>query len=132
MLSRFFPAFSVLVIFSVASIAQQPPDFTAAQTEAVKFLGELVRIDTSNPPGNETRAAEYIKSVLAAEGITAQIFESAPGRGNVVARLKGNGKKKPLLLMGHLDVVGVERDKWTMDPFGAAIKGGYLYGRGSI
>jgi acetylornithine deacetylase/succinyl-diaminopimelate desuccinylase-like protein len=112
--------------------AQAAPDFTQAQTEAVKFLGELVKIDTSNPPGNETRAAEYIKSVLAAEGITAQVFESAPGRGNVVARLKGSGRKKPLLLMGHLDVVGVERDKWTFDPFAATIKDGYLYGRGSI
>src|ERR1041385_3472388 len=132
MLSRVLLALSVFVIFSVASIAQQSPDFADAQTEAVKFLGELVKIDTSNPPGNETRAAEYIKGVLAAEGIKAQIFESAPGHGNLVARLKGNGKKKPLLLMGHLDVVGVERDKWTMDPFAATIKDGYLYGRGSI
>jgi acetylornithine deacetylase/succinyl-diaminopimelate desuccinylase-like protein len=120
------------VILSTAALAQQSPDFTAAQTEAVKFLSDLVKIDTSNPPGNETRAAEYIKGVLAAEGITARIFESAPGRGNLVARLKGNGKKKPLLLMGHLDVVGVERDKWTIDPFAATIKDGYLYGRGSV
>lgn len=132
MLSRCLLALSALLLSSPPSIAQQSPDFTAAQTEAVKFLGELVKIDTSNPPGNETRAAEYIKGVLAAEGITAQIFESAPGRGNLVARLKGNGKKKPLLLMGHLDVVGVERDKWTMDPFAATIKDGYLYGRGSV
>src|SRR5439155_15307951 len=94
-------------------------------------LSELVKINTSNPPGNETRAAEYIKGVLAAEGISAQVFESASGRGNLVARLKGNGKKKPLLLMGHLDVVGVERDKWTVDPFAAIIKDGYLYGRGA-
>src|SRR5580765_1683866 len=124
-------AVSVLML-SVLSHAQTAPDFTSARAEAVKFLGELVKIDTSNPPGNETRAAEYIKGVLAAEGITAQIFESAPGRGNLVARLKGNGKKKPVLLMGHLDVVGVERDKWTMDPFAATIKDGYLYGRGSV
>jgi acetylornithine deacetylase/succinyl-diaminopimelate desuccinylase-like protein len=96
MLSRIFLAVFALLLFSSSSIAQQLPDFTAAQTEAVKFLGELVKIDTSNPPGNETRAAEYIKGVLAAEGITSQIFESAPGRGNIVARLKGNGKKKPL------------------------------------
>ncbi len=120
------------VLMLVGLSCAQAPDFTAAQTEAVKFLSALVKIDTSNPPGNETRAAEYIKSVLAAEGITAQIFESAPGRGNIVVRLKGNGKKKPLLLMGHLDVVGVERDKWTMDPFAATIKDGYLYGRGSV
>jgi acetylornithine deacetylase/succinyl-diaminopimelate desuccinylase-like protein len=126
-----FRAVSVLLMLVGLSHAQAP-DFMQAQSEAVRFLGELVKIDTSNPPGNETRAAEYIKSVLAAEGIPAQIFESAPGRGNVVARLKGNGKKKPLLLMGHLDVVGVERDKWTVDPFAATIKDGYLYGRGSI
>src|SRR3954465_7079161 len=121
--------FSTLVSTSV--LAQQSPDFTAAQTESVKFLGDLVKIDTSNPPGNETRAAEYIKGVLASEGMTAQIFESAPGRANLIARLKGNGSKKPLLLMGHLDVVGVERSKWTVDPFAAVIKDGYLYGRGA-
>ena len=123
----------VQLAFSSLALAQQPaPDFSAAQAEGIKFLGDLVKIDTSNPPGNEVRAADYIKSVLAANGIQAQIFESAPGRGNLVARLKGNGRKKPLLLMGHLDVVGVERDKWTVDPFGATIKDGYLYGRGSV
>jgi acetylornithine deacetylase/succinyl-diaminopimelate desuccinylase-like protein len=127
-----FRAVSAVLVFTGISFAQQSaPDFDQAQTEAVKFLSDLIKIDTSNPPGNETRAAEYIKGVLAAEGIPAQIYESAPGRGNLVARLKGNGKKKPLLLMGHLDVVGVERDKWTVDPFAAIIKDGYLYGRGS-
>lgn len=114
-------------------LAQQPaPDFNQAGDEAVKFLGELVKIDTRNPPGNEAKAAQYMKGVLAAEGISAQIYESTPGRGNLVARLKGNGKKKPLLLMAHLDVVGVERDKWTVDPFAAVVKDGYLYGRGAI
>jgi acetylornithine deacetylase/succinyl-diaminopimelate desuccinylase-like protein len=121
------PAVAVGPVF-----AQSAPDFSAAQNEAVKFLSDLVKIDTSNPPGNEARAAEYIKSVLAGEGIPAQIYESAPGRGNLVARLKGSGKKKPLLLMAHLDVVGVERDKWTVDPFAGVIKDGYVYGRGAI
>jgi acetylornithine deacetylase/succinyl-diaminopimelate desuccinylase-like protein len=124
-------SFLLLLIVGLAS-AQSTPNFNASRDEAVKFLGELVKIDSSNPPGNETRAAEYIKSVLEAEGIPAQIHESAPGRGNLVARLKGNGKRKPLLLMAHLDVVGVERDKWTVDPFAAVIKDGYLFGRGSI
>src|SRR6478672_2368023 len=105
---RQFTLRAVCVVLMLVGLSRaQAPDFRAAQTEAVKFLGELVKIDTSNPPGNETRAAEYINGVLAAEGITAQIFESAPGRGNLIARLKGSGKKKPLLLMGHLDVVGV-------------------------
>ena len=127
-----FVCVSTLVL-SATTLAQQP-EFNPeqARNEAVKFLGDLVKIDTSNPPGNETRAAEYIKGVLAKEGISAQIFESAPGRGNLVARLKGNGMKRALLLMGHLDVVGVERDKWTVDPFGSVIKDGYLYGRGSV
>jgi acetylornithine deacetylase/succinyl-diaminopimelate desuccinylase-like protein len=103
----------------------------AANSEAMTFLRDLVKIDTSNPPGNEIKAANYIKSVLDREGIPSEIFESAPGRANLVARLKGNGSKKPLMLMGHLDVVGVERDKWTIDPFAAIEKDGYLYGRGS-
>src|ERR1700730_11581716 len=103
----------------------------ASRAEAVRFLTDLVKIDTSNPPGNEVKAANYIKTVLDKEGIASEIFESAPGRGNIVARLKGNGSKRPLLLMGHLDVVGVERDKWTVDPFTAVKKDGYLYGRGS-
>jgi acetylornithine deacetylase/succinyl-diaminopimelate desuccinylase-like protein len=102
-----------------------------SRAEAVHFLRELVKIDTSNPPGNELKAANYIKTILDKEGIASEIFESAPGRGNIVARLKGNGSKRPLLLMGHLDVVGVERDKWTIDPFAAITKDGYLYGRGS-
>ncbi|HSE48376.1 MAG TPA: M20/M25/M40 family metallo-hydrolase [Terriglobales bacterium] len=123
---------SVLVLMILASFATaQQPDFSAAKAEAVKHLQELVRIDTSNPPGNETRAAEYLKSVLAKEGIASEIVESAPGRGSLIARLKGSGAKKPLLLMGHLDVVGVERARWTVDPFAAEIKDGYVYGRGS-
>jgi len=122
-----------VLVLSCAGLAQQSsPDFAKAWDEALKLLSDLVRIDTSNPPGNESRAAEYMRGVLAAEGIAVQVYESAPGRGNLVARIKGSGKKKPLLLMAHLDVVGVERDKWTVDPFAAVVKDGYLYGRGAI
>ena len=107
------------------------PDFAAARDEVVNILSGFVRIDTSNPPGNETKGAQYLKAILDREGIASEIFEMEPGRGNIVARLKGNGKKKPVLLMGHTDVVGVEREKWTVDPFGGVIKDGYLYGRGA-
>ena len=107
------------------------PDFAAARDEVVKILTGFVRINTSNPPGNETKGAEYLKSILDREGIASEIFEKEPGRGNIVARLKGNSKKKPILLMGHIDVVGVEREKWTVDPFAGVIKDGYIYGRGS-
>jgi len=105
------------------------PDFGQARDETAKMLVEMVKIDTSN--GNETKVAEYIKSVLDKEGIASEIFEMVPGRGNVVARLKGNGKKRPILLMGHIDVVGVERARWTVDPFAGVVKDGYVWGRGS-
>lgn len=104
---------------------------SVSSPEPAGILVNLIKINTSNPPGNETQAAQYIKGLLAAEGISPEIFESAPGRGNLVARLKGNGKARPLMLMAHLDVVGVERDKWTIDPFAGTIRDGYIYGRGA-
>jgi len=121
----------ILFLMTAVAAAQQQPDFDKARVEAVTHLAALVKLDTSNPPGNEILAAKYIKSVLDKEGIASEIFESAPGRATIVARLAGNGKKKPLLLMGHLDVVGVEREHWTVDPFAALVQDGYLYGRGS-
>jgi acetylornithine deacetylase/succinyl-diaminopimelate desuccinylase-like protein len=108
------------------------PDFRAARDEAVRFLSEYIRIDTVNPPGNETKGAQYLKSILEREGIPAEIYESVPGRGNLVARLKGNGRKKPVIIMGHIDVVGVEKDKWTVDPFGGVVRDGFVYGRGAV
>lgn len=127
---------TVLALLATSSLALSPqpgatPDFDAARNEVVKILSGFVRIDTSNPPGNETKGAEYLKGILDRDGIPSEIFEMTPGRGNIVARLKGNGKKKPVLLMGHIDVVGVEREKWTVDPFAGVIKDGYIYGRGS-
>lgn len=117
--------------FSAHAFDKPTPDFKAAREEVVSILSGFVKIDTSNPPGNETKGAEYLKSILDREGIASEIFEMEKGRGNIVARIKGNGKKRPLLLMGHIDVVGVEREKWTVDPFGGEIKDGYLYGRGA-
>lgn len=108
------------------------PDWHSVEPEIFQQYSNLIRIDTSSPPGNETKAAEYLKKVLEREGIPSQIFEMEKGRGNLVARLKGNGSKRPMLLMGHLDVVGVQREKWTLDPFAAIRKNGFVYGRGSI
>jgi acetylornithine deacetylase/succinyl-diaminopimelate desuccinylase-like protein len=125
---------ALALAFSLTVAAQSRPpaaDFNAARDEVAQLLSSLVKIDTSNPPGNEAKAAAFIRQVLDAEGIPSEIFEAQPGRANLVARLKGNGRKRPILLMGHLDVVGVERDKWTFDPFGGTIKDGYVYGRGS-
>jgi acetylornithine deacetylase/succinyl-diaminopimelate desuccinylase-like protein len=118
-----------LISLAIAAAAAQP-DFNAAHRENVTNLQRFVQIDTTNPPGNESKAATFLKTILDREGIPAEIVEKVPGRGNLVARLKGNGKKKPLLLMGHTDVVGVEREKWTVEPFAGVIQGDYMYGRG--
>jgi len=127
-----------LVLFA-ARLQAQPAartaiDFAAARSEAVRILQDLIRIDTSNPPGGETRAAEYLKRILDREGIPSEILALDPARGNLVARLKGSGRKKPMLVMGHTDVVGVERDAWSVDvdPFAGVIRDGYIYGRGAV
>ena len=111
--------------------SQTAPDFRQARDETVQLLQALIRIDTSNPPGNETRLAEHLKAILDREGIASEIVALEPARGNLIARIRGNGSKKPLLLTGHMDVVGVERDKWTVDPFEGGIRNGYVYGRGA-
>jgi acetylornithine deacetylase/succinyl-diaminopimelate desuccinylase-like protein len=118
----------------LATIAQDRylVDWEAAGEESINYLIDLVRIDTSNPPGNETEAANYIKAALAAEGIDAQMYALEPERANLVARIKGNGSKRPILIMGHTDVVGVQPERWTEDPFGGARKDGWIYGRGTL
>lgn len=128
---KFLKISLAICLLASSVLAQNTPAGIAAQDEVVHYLTDLVKIDTSNPPGNEIKAAQYLKSVLDREGIPSEIVESAPGRASLIARLKGNGSKKPLLLMGHLDVVGVERSKWTVDPFAAVMRDWFLYGRGS-
>src|SRR5437588_6145807 len=107
----------ILLAFANSSAFAGGPyavDWKPLQPEILEHYSNLIRIDTSNPPGNEIKAAEYIKKVLDQDGIPSQILELEQGRGNIVARLKGNGSKKPILLMGHLDVVGVQKEKWTV------------------
>ena len=101
------------------------------QRSHAPFSG-LVRIDSSDPPGNETKVAEYVKKVLEAEGIPVTLAAKDPARANVIARLKGNGSKRPLLIMGHSDTVRVDAAKWTFPPFSANRQGGYVYGRGTL
>lgn len=107
-------------------------DIPRLEAEIVTYLQELIRFNTANPPGNELPAARYIAEVFQREGIAAQVIESAPGRASVVARIRGDGSLRPLLLLSHLDVVDVERDKWTCDPFGAEIGNGFVWGRGAL
>jgi acetylornithine deacetylase/succinyl-diaminopimelate desuccinylase-like protein len=97
-----------------------------------QYLADLIRLDTSNPPGNESKVASYLKQVADSNGIPAELLGNDPKRLNLVARLKGNGKSKPLLLMAHSDVVPAERKQWTVDPFGSEVREEYLYGRGAL
>jgi len=99
---------------------------------AVRHLADLIRIDTTNPPGNETPAAEYLAGLLSAAGLEPTLLGADPKRHNVIARLRGDGSQAPLLLAAHTDVVPVERAYWTRDPFGGEIHDGYLWGRGAI
>ena len=114
--------------------AQSPrqPNWADIERETLEHFQNILRIDTRNPPGRETRAAEYIKSVFDKEGIPAQVIALDSNRANVVARLTGNGRKRPILIMGHTDVVTVDTTKWTHPPFAATRDGGYVYGRGAV
>jgi len=110
-------------------------DASGIRREALTWLEDLIKINTSNPPGNEQLAAMYVAGVLQKEGIKPEILDLGPGRSAVVARLRSSvvpDPSKALLLVAHLDTVPVEKSRWTINPFGAVIKDGYLYGRGAI
>src|SRR6185369_5240562 len=98
----------------------------------LQHFQSLVRLDTQNPPGNETKAVDYLQQVFAKEGIPVQRFALEANRANLVARIKGNGRKRPILIMGHTDVVTVDPSKWSFPPFSATRDGGWVYGRGSL
>lgn len=104
-----------------------------ATNQTARLLVDLIRIDTSNPPGREGAIAELLAPRFRALGFEVDIIPTPePGKAHFVARLKGDGSKRPVLLAAHADVVGVEREKWTLDPFGGVVKDGYVFGRGAI
>jgi acetylornithine deacetylase/succinyl-diaminopimelate desuccinylase-like protein len=107
-------------------------DWPLARDATISHLQELIRFNTVNPPGNELPLARYLDRVFRDNGIETQLFEPAPLRAALVARLRGSGARRPVLLMAHMDVVGVEREHWCVDPFAGAVREGYLYGRGAI
>ena len=131
----------LLFAWRPAALKSQTPapagtsDLMQLTAEAQTWLTDLIRINTTNPPGNELEAAKYIESVLQKENIPAEVLEMKAGRGIVVARLQAGplpDSSKALLLVAHLDVVGVDRAKWSVDPFAATQKDNYIYGRGAI
>ncbi len=124
---------SIYLLIAVSGIWAADPvvDWEKVKTETLQHYQSVVRIDSTNPPGNETTVVNYLKTVLDREGISYQVFALDPARANLVARLKGNGRKKPIVILGHTDTVGVQREKWPVDPFGAVRKDGYIWGRGT-
>src|SRR5882672_10938381 len=107
-------------------------DWDALGRETVDLLRQYLMLDTTNPPGNETMGARFLEEVLARDGIASETAESASGRGNLVARLRGDGSEGGIVLHHHIDVVYADRRYWTVDPFGGVTKDGYLYGRGAL
>lgn len=125
-------ALLLLACLPIASAADRyVVDWAKIQPETLDYYSSLIRIDTSNPPGDETKAVNYLKPILDRAGIQTQVYALDPNRANLVARIKGNGSKQPIIIMSHTDVVGVQRDKWPLDPFAALRKDGYVWGRGS-
>jgi acetylornithine deacetylase/succinyl-diaminopimelate desuccinylase-like protein len=124
-----------VTVAALASLRAQAPtagrtvDWEKLRPETLERYRALVQLDTT--AGHETLAVDYLKKILEGEGIPTRTFALDPSRANLVARLKGNGSKRPLLILAHTDVVGVQRDRWPVDPFGAVIKDGYIWGRGS-
>ena len=102
------------------------------EEEVTHLLSDLIRINTTNPPGNETEAAKYLARHLGSEGFKYELYESAPDRGSVITRIKGTGEKPSLLLLSHLDVVAANAEEWSVDPFGGMVKDGFVWGRGAL
>ena len=112
--------------------AQQQPDWNAIGPEAARILSDYIRVNTTNPPGNEAQGAAFLRNILAREGLEATVWESAPGRANLVARWKGNGRRRPVILLNHMDVVPASREYWSVDPYAGTTKDGHVWGRGAL
>ena len=126
--------YALLLLFACAacgSAAAQAPDWTKVNAETMRHFDALIRIDSTDPPGNETRVVDYVRKIFDAEGIPYIVAAQDPARANIIARLKGNGSKRPLLIVGHSDTVKVDPPKWIYPPFGAEHHDGYVYGRGT-
>ena len=129
-------AFGIITMFAGVQVGHgQDVDLTDLENEAVRRVQEYIRVNTINPPGNESRAVEFLGRILEAEGIPFETAESAPGRGNIWARIEGGGgggSEPALVLLHHSDVVPADEDYWDMDPLSGEIRDGHIYGRGAL
>src|SRR5579862_6483733 len=113
--------------------AADEPDWDQITDEAAQLLSQYIRVNTTNPPGNELDAAELLRKKFAAEGIPSLVYKPAPSRGVIAARLRGSGKyRQTLVLLSHMDVVPADAKDWQVDPFSGTVKNGELWGRGAL
>ncbi len=122
----------LLIVCSSAQAQTKQPDWVKLQDETMKHFQAILRINSSTATGSEAPVVDYLKSVMEREGISLKVFSNDAKHPNLVARIKGSGKKKPILMMAHTDVVSVDSTKWIYPPFSATRNGGYVYGRGSV
>jgi len=122
----------LLVGGAVLTAAPRPVNWRRVNPETLRHFCALLRLNTSNPPGHETIAAKYLESALVKEGVPVKLLAREAGRANLVARIKGDGSARPIAILGHTDVVGVERSHWSVDPFGAVRKNSFIYSRGAV
>ena len=123
------------LFFSISSLNAQQKyllDWHEVGEESIGHLVDLIQIKSINPPGNETEVTDYLSDIFESEGISYKIYALEKSRASIVARIKGNGNKKPILIMGHTDVVDVQEDRWFDDPFSGLRQNGFIYGRGSL
>src|SRR5829696_1031797 len=125
-------ALCIVVLSGVAQAQNGGIDWPRYQDMAVELMQQYLRVNTSNPPGNEIDAARFFKKIFDQHGIENEIFEYKPGRANIIARLKGNGSKRPIILLSHTDVVTAEPTAWEVEPFSGVIKNGSIWGRGAL
>ena len=123
---------AILLSGCVIPVSAQEPDWESVRGELTGLLQKLVQIDSVNPPGNEMRVCRELQAFFRREGIDSRIYKVGDGRANLVARLKGNGAQKPILLVAHTDVVPFEAEEWSVEPLSGEIRDGYLYGRGAL
>jgi acetylornithine deacetylase/succinyl-diaminopimelate desuccinylase-like protein len=123
---------AALASTSLLAQNQHQPDWAKIDEETMRHFQAIVKVDSTDPPGREAGVVDYVKDVLEKDGIPVQIFAKEAHRPNLVARIKGTGKQRPLLIMGHSDTVNVDPKKWTHPPFGAVRDSGYVYGRGTV
>jgi acetylornithine deacetylase/succinyl-diaminopimelate desuccinylase-like protein len=131
--------FGAVLLLGAAPVFAQAParplNWDSLGAEAVRNLSAYLAVNTANPPGDELAAARFLQRLLAREGLEARILDTAelgPGRANLYARLRSNGRKRAIALVNHLDVVPVTRQFWSVDPFAGTVRDGYVWGRGAL